>query len=404
MPEITLGQVRAEEAISNIRQKLRVPTERWDDFMGAAQAKAFTVAGATKLDLVADFQQLMVDALEKGTTITDFRKGFDQSVQRHGWSYKGKRGWRTSLIYNTNLRTAHMAGRWQQLQQTKTQRPFMMYLTVGDSRVRDQHKVWHRLVLPVDDKFWDSHYPPNGWGCRCYSRTLSQHQLDREGLSVDQGPTIQRSERIDSRTGQYYGEVPEGIDTGWDYNVGKAWLGPDIALGEKIAALPDGLRSQVLGQIQEQSAIQTSWQSWLESRRSEGRPRGYAHTVGHLPDSLFIALARRDTPPANTAIVVFDNQIDHLQGEHKPESKRILPEWLEQLPTQLQNYQALLRNRQTGNVLFVLDATEEGRNGRAVVAIDFKRKGEQFNSVRSLGVVNLNDLNKKDYEILEGEL
>ena len=41
------------------------------------------------------------------------------------------------------------------------------YVTVGDDRVRDRHIALEGTVLPKTDPFWQTHYPPNGWACRC---------------------------------------------------------------------------------------------------------------------------------------------------------------------------------------------------------------------------------------------
>ena len=38
---------------------------------------------------------------------------------------------------------------------------------MGDDRVRQEHAALERTILPVDHPFWDKHYPPNGWNCRC---------------------------------------------------------------------------------------------------------------------------------------------------------------------------------------------------------------------------------------------
>ncbi len=101
--------VKFGEAIDYLKGKLPETTQAWDDLAGPIHGKVFTVAGATKVDLVRDLQRSLVSALENGTTITQFRKDFDQAVQQHGWTYKGKRGWRTSVIFDNNMRSAHMA-------------------------------------------------------------------------------------------------------------------------------------------------------------------------------------------------------------------------------------------------------------------------------------------------------
>lgn len=35
------------------------------------------------------------------------------------------------------------------------------------ARVRATHAALDGVVLPADSKFWDGHYPPWEWGCRC---------------------------------------------------------------------------------------------------------------------------------------------------------------------------------------------------------------------------------------------
>ena len=116
-------RLKFSEAIDYLKAKLPEGTHAWDDLAGPVHAKVFAVAGATKVDLVQDLHNAITRAIEQGRTITDFRKDFDKAVQAHGWSYKGKRGWRTRVIYDANMRSAHMAGRWAQLQANKERKP-----------------------------------------------------------------------------------------------------------------------------------------------------------------------------------------------------------------------------------------------------------------------------------------
>jgi len=227
MPEIDIGSVPFQEAIDFLKSKLSLTTKYWDEISGQVHAKAFTVAGATKDDLLSDLRESVDQAISEGQSIGQFRKNFDKNVSQHGWDYKGKRGWRTRVIYDTNMRSSHMAGRWQQIQRVKNRRPFIQYQTVGDQRVRPLHQTWDNLVLSIDDDFWNTHFPPNGWGCRCTIRSLSPRQMTKSKLDLDQAPAIKTTERVNRKSGEVYGQVPEGIDVGWDYNVGKEWLKKD---------------------------------------------------------------------------------------------------------------------------------------------------------------------------------
>ncbi|MGB1238764.1 MAG: phage minor head protein [Pseudomonadales bacterium] len=403
MPEIKFQGVAANEAIKNLRSKVRIPTRRFDEILGEAHAKGFTVAGAIKAELLKDLHDDITAALEKGESLGQFRKRFAETVQRHGWSHKGSASWRTRVIYETNLRTAHMAGRWKQIEQNKQRRPYLIYMTVGDERVREDHRRWHAVALPVDDPFWSSHYPPNGWGCRCYVITASASQLERMGIKVADSPVINKTERVNTRTGEVYGDVPEGIDTGWDYNVGKAWLGSDTAFGERLAQLSTRSIKPDLRNIDTQ-AMTASWQSWLKQVDAAPHAKGYAHTVGYLDPPLMEALSANNIIPQSAAIIVYDNQTNHLQGNHKDESKRIPQDWLLELPMHLQNYQAVLLHKQTNNILIVMPDSINGKKGRAVVEINFKRKGKVLNSLRSLGIMEIYNLRKKEYEVIAGSL
>jgi len=304
-------------AIENLRGKLRIPTERWDDFLGDIHAKGFAIAGATKADLLRDFHDAITEALEAGEGISEFRRRFDSIVQEHGWSYRGERGWRTRVIYDNNLRSARMAGRWSQMQETKTRRPYLQYLTVGDDRVRPQHAAWDRLILPIDDPFWNTHYPPNDYGCRCSVRTLSDRDVQRQGGRISDAPQIRKTERVNSRTGEVYGDIPEGVGVGWDYNVGKAWLAAESAFAEKLATLPPRIRNNIFSDSLEPHQYAqndglpipgspSNFARWCNTLR-ESEPVGEYRPAAYLSSDVLNGMDRNGVPP-RTALVVIDDR------------------------------------------------------------------------------------------------
>ena len=128
---------------------------------------------------------------------------------------------RLKTIFRTNLRVSAAAARWERIQDHKDRFPYLMYDAVNDSRTRPQHLEWDGLILPVDHPFWKTHGPPNGWGCRCILRQLSEAVMRRRGLEVSEPPEIQTREWTNRLTGETR-SVPEGIDPGWDYNPGEA--------------------------------------------------------------------------------------------------------------------------------------------------------------------------------------
>lgn len=68
----------------------------------------------------------------------------------------------------TFQRAAAQVKKWAKYEDQKDLYPNLQYKTAGDKRVRDDHDAVDDVIKPIDDKFWDTWYPPNGWNCRCY--------------------------------------------------------------------------------------------------------------------------------------------------------------------------------------------------------------------------------------------
>jgi hypothetical protein len=217
-----------QEAADFFRQKVAIPTKGFRDVWDAAHSKMFMVAGANSKALVEDFQREIQKALDHGTTLEDFRKGFDDIVKRNGWSYKGERGWRTRTIFETNLRTAYAAGRYAQMTEPDTLAtfPYWQYHHSGAVHPRLQHKAWDGICLAADDPFWKVAYPPNGFGCGCFVTPVSRPGLRRLGKS---GPD--RAPDLD----QLGTDQPLGVDPSFAYNPGRAWL-EQTAPGPKVVS------------------------------------------------------------------------------------------------------------------------------------------------------------------------
>lgn len=91
--------------------------------------------------------------------------------------------------YNQAIASSQMAGTWVNIQQDKDTLPLLMYDTVNDGRVRDEHQALNQIIRPVDDIFWKTHYPPNGWGCRCGVRQLNKGVVtDLESVAIPEIP------------------------------------------------------------------------------------------------------------------------------------------------------------------------------------------------------------------------
>lgn len=393
MPDPQIGKVPFLEAIEFFRQKNKVPTKFWEDMLGAAHAKSFTVAGAINLDVLNDLHKAVGDAIINGTTITDFRKAFDKTVAENGWSYKGKRGWRTRTIYDTNMGAAHMAGKWKQMQRVKKKRPLLQYLTAGDSRVRQKHNDWDQLILHIDDSWWDTHLPRNDFGCRCTARSLSHSQMKRDGLVINATPEIKNTPRINTRTGEFFGNYPEGVGVGFNYNVGKAWLGADIAFGEKLMATnPIAQSAAATANVELAVFLQSQFDSFFNEAVAADKAVNKHVNVGLMSDKVIeFVKAQKNSGTSSAMFAVSDADI-LLMSKNVARS----------LPKLISEPKAVLFDVAENKLVYVHQVSK----GKASVfkTDSLSDKTNTFSKVIEQTSINVKDLSSSRFKLIDGRL
>ena len=241
------------QAIAYFKAKGLKVTFDWRDMIGAEHASAFTVAKMADLDLLADVQASLDDAIAQGLSYQSWADTITPLLQQKGWwgrqavtdpltgetivAQLGSPG-RLKTIFRTNVQSAYAAGQWEQIQEQKDVAEYLMYDAVDDHRTRPQHAAWDGTVLPVDHDWWTTHYPPNGWNCRCGVIQLSAEDLDDLGLQPSaKAPAGGTSNWTNPRTGKVE-KVDKGLDPGWNSNPGATHLAQLQKLaGEKIKAL-----------------------------------------------------------------------------------------------------------------------------------------------------------------------
>jgi SPP1 gp7 family putative phage head morphogenesis protein len=238
--DLPSGGVPPEEAIAFFRSKGFRIGFNWQDVFKAEHVRWFTVAKAMSRDLLEDIREAVDKAISEGTTLETFKAELRPKLEAKGWWGKkimldpatGQHEMvqlgsprRLKTIFNANVRTAYQAGKWERIQRTKKAFPYLEYSSVMDGRERQEHHDWDGTLLPVDHPWWDTHYGPCDWECRCTAIPRSQRMLDRMGRTVDDRPPPANDQLpwTNSRTGET-GTLEAGIGKGWDYNVGKEYL------------------------------------------------------------------------------------------------------------------------------------------------------------------------------------
>ena len=228
-----MAEFQFSQAIDFYRNKIKLPTSGWTDIWQEQHSHAFVVAGASHDALVEDFYNAIQKAKWEGGGYDEFRTRFDEIVAKHGWAHNGTPGWRSRVIYDTNITQAYNAGRYKQMVALKEFRPYWQYRHTSIEHPRLTHKAWDGLILPADDAWWNTHMPQNGWGCKCRVDSLSRFEAQQEWNKAgktgpDTAPPIEWEDRVVGKNGSNPRtvSVPKGIDPGFAYNPGKAWLEP----------------------------------------------------------------------------------------------------------------------------------------------------------------------------------
>jgi hypothetical protein len=256
-----------QEVIDFFESKGQRPSFHWRDVAPEEHAYAFTVAKSAGYDILDDIRAATAEAIEKGEAFETFRSRLEPVLKEKGWWGRGlayddiRDRWTTGqlgsvrrlrTIYWGNTATSKAAGEWQRIQRTKKFLPFLLYVRSTAERKRPLHQSWadQPVILPVDHEWWSTHYPPNGWLCKCSVRQITRAAAMEAGWSEGvEAPTINMVPWRDRRNGRTVW-VAEGIDPGWDHHVGLN-RSRNVAnfLGDKLDELPKEARRAAITDV-----------------------------------------------------------------------------------------------------------------------------------------------------------
>ncbi len=197
-----VGDKGADKGLDALRKKgeSKLITDRYDSISGEAHAKAFTVAKVSQLDLLDDIFKAIEDFKSSGKSVKEFKEGLIPILQKKGWWGKqtikdpktgemktiqlGSES-RLNLILRTNIRVAQQQARFKQQMKASKSRPYLLYMQKERDTKRKTHEKLEGKIFRADDPEIHRIYPPNGFGCHCRMRSLSERQLKNMGGKVE---------------------------------------------------------------------------------------------------------------------------------------------------------------------------------------------------------------------------
>ena len=227
-----------KEALDYFKSKGLRPGFDYRDVWQREHHVAFTVAKMMRLDLLEFTHAKLIEAKAKGKTLAQFKKEIKPELVKKGWwgikesidPVTGKKikvqlgsPRRLKIIYQVNMRTARAVGQWERITRNRDTHPYLIYELGPSQNHRDEHVAWSGLILPLDDSWWSSHYPPNGFGCKCRVRAINKRQYKRlkvSGRYLTKAPKDKMKTLVNKRTGQTI-RTPVGVHPAFNYHIGQ---------------------------------------------------------------------------------------------------------------------------------------------------------------------------------------
>ncbi len=259
---VTFEQRSNGEVAGILRDKAAVHMDAFEAMLPEIRARAFAVSGIEDMKALHRVEEAIARIPEGG----DWREARKAIAAELGDPEKNAH--RAETVLRTNCFEAYAAARYRKQQLDKDVMPYLVYHTVGDDRVRKDHAALDGLVLPADDPFWETHYPPWDWGCRCTVSGMSQLEYDEERATAKAGGDT----AFKFPTPAQVAKIPGGSPSGFSFNPKSLSLDLDDLNGREDAGeakMRDFSRKMLEHETEDaQGRRETVW-DWLIRKQLE---------------------------------------------------------------------------------------------------------------------------------------
>jgi len=433
---LKVPKVIPHEAIAYITGKKLATSYNWSEIYAEEHASKFTVAKIMELDVLDSIHQSVIEAVAEGQTFHTFKKGMLEKLGEEGWGNYAQKDEvtgedltrlsdrRLKKVYQVNKTQSYHTGSWHRFEANKSTHPYLRYRLGPSLKHRPAHKRFDGLVLPVDDPFWQTHMPMNGWGCKCWVQSLTRDKAEKVGIS--DSPKVEYHDWENKSTGRKH-KVPKGISPGFEYNVGrhrehKALEMVTDKLSQVVTQNPkqaNATMSALLGDSAQKAMMDKVVRDMVTDVADNKRAYGNTLAVGIINDEVVDKLTKMGKAPHHNIIAVRDADILHgLRDSKQASGKRLDIEMWQNLPEELQNPTAILlqtkEQQRQKSALDTLVFVYKNSNGKVLVKVDYavkikenngEKKQVKLNMVKTGSTLSDDELSSlKSFDLLWGKL
>ena len=426
----------SEFIVDYLKSKGVKVSEHWTDVWEQAHAQAFTAAKASSAEILDTLRWGIEKALKEKQSYADFIKEMKPLLEDLGWwgKIKNEQGdtvqlgspWRLKHMLRTNKITAYHAGRYARQMENIDEQPYFQYVAIRDNRTRASHLALHGKVYPANDPIWEYFYPPNEYGCRCRVESLSEFALKRQGLKVESSEGKMSEEEITIRTDELTGEVIKAKVTkiktdqgemrtgaGWNYNVGSASVGSDVAILRKLQQLktPE-LRQQVIQQLNNSELRHKAFENWVRTHLGKRGASNRYISAGFVTTEIAekVTALSEGMKMSEQVLVMTEKRLEHANSlKHHQENIGLTIEEYASISRIIANPKAVLwdKQRRHNNLIYI------NQEGNIQVVVDAPNQDRLKPSDKVDAVINAYRLDMKQIEsgikggiyiLIQGEL
>lgn len=423
-----------EEAINYLKNKGYKIGWNWQDTLDDAHARAFTVAKVARIDILQDIKKSLVEALEKGETLEQWKAKLTPTLQEKGWW--GKQvvtnpdglqqevqlgsSRRLDTIFNTNMQSAYAAGRFKSLMDSVETRPYWQWLHVSVIFPRREHLALNMRLFSYDDPFWSFGFPPIGWGCKCRVVGRSRREVERNGWNIEtsDGKTFTYTEVIGKNSAGQDIKATINAITLKDANGAAFTVAPkagfnssplashtfdNMLLNRASGLMPEPKALQQLEQVIVSPARISAHQAFVNNALSFGKTQRQSISVGVLDEADINFLSKKNIVPESPLAVLEDRLIVGKKGVRHGSAGNALDEseWRE-FPKLMEKPERVLWDVPNQSLLFILPALVK-QNPDAVIKVAVKAQNGFMEVVSVFKVVSsdLDDgIKSNSYEVV----
>lgn len=412
-----------EKAIDYLNQKGYKVTNDWREIWEDAHAKAFTVAKMTNVQLLKDTKETLETALKEGWSGQKTQRELKNMFQAKGWWGKKEitdpntgeskeiqlgSSRRVRTIYRQNIQSAYNAGRYLEQLEDVDFAPYLQYMAILDERTRPTHRALHEKTFRYDDPFWSFMYPPNGWGCRCFVRNLTENQLQQKNITVEKsGKNLKTKDVvINEDTGETKEvavfdttdltgkKISVQTDAGWSSNSGKAAWDIDVLAYNSVKDMPQGLKDKFISDMAQNVHKENAYKNFVSKIiANDLKAKGLEQTVTWLNPKSLNALKDENISPKTPVVIMQDDRIGHIIGDAKAVKQKITTEQLQDFHNIINNPDEMFIDSEDKSIIFIRklakdDITDNRDWLKVVVKTDRTKGSVPVNYVATAGRVN----------------